>query len=361
MNGQAEGEDAEKHVPVLLRETLDGLNLRKGLIYVDVTAGGGGHLRGMQERLKAADSQEAARIGLEIVSENESKTESATGVESGDESKGTSRVIGIDRDLHSLNALRDRVGPDVTLIHANFAEITEKLSEIGVNTVTGGILADLGVSSMQLDQAERGFSFMKDGPLDMRMDPTQGFSAEDLINKSSEHELADIIYKYGEERFSRQIAREIVRMRPLHTTSELADVVSRSLRYQKQRTAGHGKNRSASGDSLHLATRTFQAIRIAVNNELESLEKFLQDATALLAPGARLAVITFHSLEDRMVKQFLRSAATECICPPRQPVCTCHHNSEMLIITRKPIVADEKEVLANVRSRSAKLRLGQKL
>ena len=337
MNGQAEGAEAEKHVPVLLQETLNGLDIRAGRLYVDATAGGGGHLRGIEQR-------------LQIIEKSDQRPNDKRG-----------QIIGIDRDLHALAQLEGKVGPATRLVHANFAELKEQLAQLGVNTVDGGILADLGVSSMQLDEAERGFSFMRDGPLDMRMDPSQSFCAEDLINTSSERELADIIFNYGEERFARQIAREIVRMRPLHTTGELADVVSRSLRYQNKRTGTQSKSRSGSGDSRHLATRTFQAVRIAVNNELESLENFLEDALSLLAPSARLALITFHSLEDRKVKQFLRTASMGCVCPPRQPVCTCHHEPEVLIITRKPIVAEEKEVLANIRSRSAKLRLGQKL
>jgi 16S rRNA (cytosine1402-N4)-methyltransferase len=337
---QTDGEDAaEKHVPVLLHETLEHLDLRPGHLYVDATAGGGGHLRAMLEKLDS-DSADPGVARDELT------------------------LIGIDRDtsaLDGLKGLQERNGKRLALQHANYEDIKEVLSNLGLSTVTGGILADLGVSSMQLDEGERGFSFLRDGPLDMRMDRTQFLTAERLINTYSEKDLADIIFKYGEERFSRQIAREIVRNRPLQTTGQLREVVSRSLRYQHKKFAGKGKSRSGTHDASHPATRTFQAIRIAVNNELGSLEKFLQDATAVLAPGARLVVITFHSLEDRVVKQFLRQAATECVCPPRQPVCTCHHKRELLIITRKPIVAAEKEVLANVRSRSAKLRSGRKL
>jgi len=329
----------EKHVPVLLHETLEALNIRPGRLYVDATAGGGGHMRAIYQQLTSADKQ---------ASSNSSELS----------------VIGIDRDLNAINglqALKEQHPGAVALAHANYQDIKEVMTELGISTVSGGILADLGVSSMQLDEAERGFSFMRDGPLDMRMDRTQLFTAAQLINTYAERELADIIFKYGEERFSRQIAREIVKHRPLRTTRALADVVSRSLRYQQKQLAKGSKKRTGDGDQHHLATRTFQAIRIAVNNELGSLEKFLHDALSILEPGGRLVVITFHSLEDRVVKQFLRLAATECVCPPRQPVCTCHHNRELLIITRKPIVAAEKEVLANVRSRSAKLRAGEKL
>jgi len=312
-----------------LRQSLELLNVRPGKLYVDATAGGGGHLGAILD----AQQQQG----------------------------GGGRVIGIDRDWHSLQALEAGLGERATLLHANFADIKEQINEIGIDTIDGGILADLGVSSMQLDEASRGFSFLRDGPLDMRMDPTQSITAEQLINRMSEEELANIIFKFGEERFSRAIARQIVRERPLHSTSELADVVSRSFRHQKRRIAASSKRRGNVSELTHPATRTFQAIRIAVNNELGSLEKFLEDSLSLLAPGARLVVITFHSLEDRAVKQFLRQAAAPCICPPRQPVCTCHHKPELLIITRKPVAADEKEVLANIRSRSAKLRAGEKL
>lgn len=349
-NGPANGAQAEKHVPVLLHETLDLLDIRPGLTYVDATAGNGGHLRGILQRA-GLSSENRAAVDTHGIGETV-------------ESRSPLQVIGIDRDVNAIAELRKMESEHngaLRICHANFADIKSVLNDIGASTITGGIMADLGVSSMQLDQPERGFSFLREGPLDMRMDATQTTTAEDLVNDSSEEELADIIYNYGEERFSRQIAREIVRCRPLRTTSQLAEVVSRSLHYQKKRIGGKSRNRSGAKDSSHPATRTFQAIRIAVNNELGSLEKFLADATAILAPGARLVVITFHSLEDRVVKQFLRQRAAECVCPPRMPVCTCHHKRELLIITRKPIVADEKEVLANIRSRSAKLRAGQKL
>jgi 16S rRNA (cytosine1402-N4)-methyltransferase len=335
---QAPSNDSMMHVPVLLHQSLDLLNIQSGKIYVDATAGGGGHLGGILEGLKASNSP------------GRSDTEPG-------------RVIGIDRDLKAiehLKPLQQQYSNQLSLFHANYADLSDVIEQEGLSTINGGILADLGVSSMHLDEAQRGFSFLRDGPLDMRMDSSQSTTAEHLINSLSEQELADIIFKYGEERFARQIARGIVHHRPLRTTGELAEVVSRSLSYQKRRIGSKKRRMASEGDSSHPATRTFQAIRIAVNNELESLENFLNSALALLAPGARLVVITFHSLEDRIVKQFLRRAATDCLCPPRQPVCTCHHKSELLIITRKPIVAGEKEVLANVRSRSAKLRAGEK-
>ncbi len=310
------------HIPVMLEECLELLNIRPGKVYVDATAGAGGHLL----RIAGDAGQE-------------------------------STIFGVDRDRYAIERLQELVPTNVRLIHSNYAQMRQRLADQGVTTIDGGILADLGMSSMQLDEAERGFSFLRDGPLDMRMDQSKGQTAEDLLNTASEHELADIIFRYGEERFSRQIARSIVYHRPIKTTGELSDLVSNTLRkFQKQKTWKDG-----SGQSKHQATRTFQAIRMAVNEELQCLEKFLEDALAMLAPGARLAVITFHSLEDRMVKQFLRTASASCICPPRQPVCTCNKTSQLLIITRKPLVANEKEVLANVRSRSAKLRAAEKL
>ena len=319
------------HRPVLLEEAIDLLNVRSGLTYVDATAGGGGHLAAIVEKLGNAGTPDR------YAKNNESRPS----------------VFAIDRDASALAALSTRLPPSVSLIHSNFSDIKAVLSEVGHDTVTGGILADIGVASMQLDDPDRGFSFLYDGPLDMRMDTSQSTTAEELINNSSERELAEIIFRYGEERYARRVARGIVKARPLHSTLELAAVVASNV---KRSTAKRGSPHSY----LHPATRTFQAIRIAVNNELDSLEKFLRDSIKLLSPGARLVVITFHSLEDRLVKQIFREASVSCLCPPRQPVCTCHHKRELLIITRKPIVAAEKEVLANIRSRSAKLRAGEK-
>lgn len=333
------------HTAVLLEEALTWLNIQPGLTYIDATAGAGGHL----SRILAA-------------------------------SGGTGRVAAIDRDIQSLTKLQERfagapvrslisaagreevfstataavaAGALPYLVHANYSDVKAVVASLGLSTVSGGILADLGVSSMQLDNPERGFSFIEDGPLDMRMDPTAHTTAAQLINKLSERELADIIYRYGEERMSRPIARAIANARPLHTTLELANVVSRVVRHFQK---GH-----RSKDSSHPATRTFQAIRIAVNDELTSLETFLGDAISVLAPGARLAVITFHSLEDRLVKQFLRTAASPCICPPRYPICACNKTAVMKVLTPKPVAPSEKEVLANPRSRSAKLRVGEKV
>ncbi len=316
-----------EHVPVLLDKAVELLNVRPGLTYVDATAGGGGHLGLIAEQLKQSG-----------------------------------RLIAIDRDLNSLRALEKKnTQPNTSFVHADFGNLSSVITELGINTVSGGILADLGVSSMQVDDPTRGFSFTRDGPLDMRMDPTQALNADQLVNELSETDLANIIYKYGEDRNSRRIARAIVNARPIHTTSELANVVARASHFHRPHgRRGRGKG-SPGAVSTHPATRTFQALRIEVNSELDSLNLFLQQACDLLEPEGRLVVITFHSLEDRLVKDFFRLQASKCICPPRQPVCTCNKKPRLLIINRKPYCADEKEVLANIRSRSAKLRAGEKL
>jgi len=311
----------------MLDRSIDLLNVRPGLTYVDATAGGGGHFNRILDLLK-----------------------------------GTGQLIAVDQDLRCIEHLRDRYQESrISLIHANFANLSSELKNIGVNTITGGIIADLGVSSMQLDDSARGFSITRDGPLDMRMNPCQKLSAHDLINHLDEETLADIIFNYGEERHSRAIARNIVWARPIKSTSELAEVVSRAIRRRQGNKKRSRRDTGAASVISHPATRTFQAIRIAVNAELDSLKIFLEQAGELLAPGARLVVITFHSLEDRLVKEFFRREAANCICPPRQPLCTCDKKPRFLIITRKPFVPEEEEVLANVRSRSAKLRAGEKL
>ncbi len=316
------GQAGLAHVPVLLEEALRLLDLQPGKLYVDVTAGAGGHLLAIADQVASGDAQHPS-------------------------------VIGIDRDEQSLRTLSTKVPAGVQLIHSNYEDIKSALAKYGINTISGGIIADLGVSSMQLDDPYRGFSFLRDGPLDMRMDASQHVTAAEIINNLSEFDLAEIIFRYGEERHSRLIARNIVRARPLKTTLELAEIVSRSL--------PRNKKKGTARDTSHPATRTFQAIRIAVNTELSSLERFLNESIDLLDPGARIVVITFHSLEDRLVKQIFKRASIDCVCPPRQPVCTCDHESKLLIITRKPVIAEDKEVVANIRSRSAKLRAGEKL
>ena len=315
-----------EHIPVLLNEVIDALDVRPGLTYVDATAGAGGHLDRIAEV-----------------------------------TEGKSKLFAFDRDAVSLDRLKERFGDKATMIHSNFRYLKESLSQYGVNTIDGGILADLGVSSMQIDQGERGFSFQKEGPLDMRMDRSEALSAYNIINQWSESALADIIYKYGEERHSRKIANRIVANRPIESTLALADIVARCIPRAADKKNYKKSFGSAGGGYIHPATRTFQAIRMAVNEELESLEDFLRESLSILKPGARLVVITFHSLEDRIVKQFFKMAAASCICPPRAPICTCKKECEVLIITRKPVTASEDELLANTRSRSAKLRAAQKL
>jgi 16S rRNA (cytosine1402-N4)-methyltransferase len=363
-----------KHQSVLFAESLDLLNIRNGRTYIDATVGAGGHLRGIIDRLSGAASAEVAAHesntcgpqGGDDTCHEKNRSGATTGETVAAESavpdnsafnnrdSTTSGVIGIDRDNRSLEAVRKILSPSqARLFHANYTDIKQVALEAGLRTISGGILADLGVSSMQLDNPERGFSFSKDGPLDMRMDESQYLTADEIVNKWDEKRLADTIYEYGEEKDSRYIARNIVNARPLKSTLELAEVVAKSARHRGKH------NRHA--HSIHPATRTFQALRIAVNDELGGLQRFLEDSIELLAPGARLVVITFHSLEDRMVKQIFRRYAQACECPPRQPLCTCNKKSELLVITKKPIVADEKEVLANMRSRSAKLRAGQKV
>jgi 16S rRNA (cytosine1402-N4)-methyltransferase len=305
------------HMPVMLEEAIDLLNVRPEHFYVDATAGAGGHLKRICQKAGSG--------------------------------KG---IIAIDQDFLALNKLSANSGSlakEVKFVHANFANLNTVLSDLDIHTIDGGILADLGVSSNQLDDSQRGFSFQREGPLDMRMDASSQGTAADLVNDLNEVQLANIIYKYGEERNSRAIARAIIKNRPFTSTGELSDVVGKVVRYK-----GHKSK-------MHPATRTFQALRIAVNNELENLEIFLQQAVSLLAPGARLVIITFHSLEDRIVKRFFTHMASPCICPPRQPICTCNKKKELLIITPKPLIAGEEEILTNIRSRSAKLRAAEKL
>jgi 16S rRNA (cytosine1402-N4)-methyltransferase len=230
-------------------------------------------------------------------------------------------------------------------MQASYDSLTERLREIGWNGVDG-ILLDLGLSSMQLDTPERGFSFQQDAPLDMRFDPASPTTAADLVNNLPQDELADLIYRNGEERASRRIARAIVKARPLQTTRQLAAVIETVLPRKGR---------------IHPATQTFQALRIAVNRELERVENVLPQAVAILKPGGRLAIISFHSLEDRIVKEYFRRESRDCICPPRQPVCTCGHKATLKEITRKPITPGEAEIAANPRARSAKLRIAEKL
>lgn len=301
------------HQSVLLAEVIAALQPYSGGVYIDGTVGAGGHTAALLAA-SAPDGQ----------------------------------VFGFDRDQSALELARRQLaqfGQRVHLFHANFDRLAEIAQAQGLPKAEG-ILLDLGVSSMQFDQPERGFSFQAEGPLDMRMDASAGPTAADLVNSLPEEELANLIYQYGEERHSRRIARAIVRARPIHSTAELAQLVVRAS----------GASRSER-TKIHPATRTFQALRIAVNDELGALERTLPQALECLKPGGRLAVISFHSLEDRIVKNYFKQESQDCICPPEQPVCTCRHKATIDIITKKPITASMVEIDANPRARSAKLRV----
>ncbi len=306
------------HVSVLLQECIDGLNIKPDGIYVDGTLGGAGH-----------SSQIAARLT-------------------------TGRLIGIDRDPVALEAAGKRLAPyadRVTLVHSNFCEIAQVLTDLGIDGVDG-ILLDLGVSSPQLDEVSRGFSYMGDAPLDMRMNGEDTLSAYDVVNTWPYEELRRILYEYGEERYAPQIANAICRRResaPVQTTLELVDIIRGAM------------PPAALREKQHPAKRSFQAIRIAVNDELGSVEQVMKDAIPCLKPGGRLAVITFHSLEDRIVKNGMAAAAKGCTCPPNFPVCVCGNKPKVKLISRKPIVSGQEELDRNPRARSAKLRICEKL
>jgi len=270
----------------------------------------------------------------------------AAGLLAGSEPGG--QLLGLDVDPQALDLARQKLAPfgeRTWLKKVPYTSLPGQLAELGWGSVDG-ILLDLGVSSMQFDTPERGFSFLADGPLDMRFDPSNPLTAVEIVNEWPEQELADILYRYGEEPAARRIARAIVTARPVGGTRQLADVIERVQ-------PRHGPH--------HPATQTFQALRIAVNGELESLEKILPLAVEALGPGGRLAVISFHSLEDRLVKEYFRQESKDCICPPRQPICTCGHKASIKEITRRPITPTEAEINLNSRARSAKLRVAEKL
>ncbi|RME80454.1 MAG: 16S rRNA (cytosine(1402)-N(4))-methyltransferase RsmH [Caldilineae bacterium] len=303
-----------QHIPVLYQEVLDALQPRSGGRYIDATVGGGGHAEGILQ----ASSPE----GL---------------------------LLGLDADAEAIERVRRRLAPfghRLILEQANFRRLAQVAQAHGFDPVDG-ILLDLGVSSFHLEEAGRGFSFQSEGPLDMRMDRSQDLSAADVVNGFDAETLADILYRYGEERHSRRIARAIVQARPLHTTAELAAVVERAL----------GGRR---GTRIHPATRTFQALRIFVNDELGALQEALPQALSLLRPGGVLAVISFHSLEDRIVKQFFRRESRDCICPPEVPVCRCNHQAQIEELHRRGITPTPDEIQRNPRSRSARLRIARK-
>ena len=308
-----------QHKSVLLQECIDALNIRPDGIYLDGTLGGAGH-----------SSQIACRL-----------------TEGG-------RLIGVDRDRTALAAAKERLAPyadRVTLVHSNFAEIDAILDSLGIPAVDG-MLFDLGVSSPQLDDASRGFSYMADAPLDMRMDKDDALTAGEVVNTWPQGELRRILYDYGEERYAPQIAAAICRARekaPVETTLELVDIIRSAMPAQALR------------EKQHPAKRSFQAIRIAVNDELGAVSRMMQAAVGRLNPGGRLAVITFHSLEDCIVKSEMQQAARGCTCPPEFPVCVCGKKPLVKLVTRKPIVSGPAELEENPRARSAKLRVAEKL
>ena len=306
------------HVSVLLEECLEVLDIKPDGIYVDGTLGGAGH---------------SSRIAAKLT---------------------TGRLIGIDRDPVALKAAGERLKPyekNVTLVHSNFCEIAQVLQQQNISGVDG-ILLDLGVSSPQLDDANRGFSYMADAPLDMRMNGQDALTAKEVVNTWPQEELKRILYTYGEERYAPQIAAAICRRReekPIETTLEMVDVIRSAM------------PPAALREKQHPAKRSFQAIRIAVNDELGSVEQVMRDAIPLLNPGGRLAVITFHSLEDRIVKIAMTDASKGCTCPPNFPVCVCGKKPQVKLISRKPITASDEELEENPRSRSAKLRVCEKI
>ena len=305
------------HKSVLLDECIDGLNIRPDGVYVDGTLGRAGHSREIAKRLT------------------------------------TGRLICIDRDMAAIEAAQTRLADwmdRVTLIHSNFSELGEVLKEAGITGVDG-MLFDLGASSPQLDDASRGFSYMQDAPLDMRMDVSAPLTAYEVVNTWSFEELRRILTEYGEERYSSRIAKAIVTVRetaPIETTLQLVEVIKSAM------------PSAALREKQHPAKRSFQAIRIAVNGELDALPPMLSAAVEALNPGGRLAVITFHSLEDRIVKQTMKELSTGCTCPPNFPVCVCGNKPKIRLVSRKPIVSGETELEENPRARSAKLRVAEK-
>ncbi len=305
------------HISVLLNETVDGLNINPDGIYVDGTMGGGGHSREILKRLNQG------------------------------------KLIGFDRDMTAINVCRERLsefGERVEFVNRNFFEIKDVLSEMGIESINGAVL-DLGVSSYQLDTASRGFSYQHDAPLDMRMNESDPVSAKDIVNNYSEEQLAEIIWRYGEDRWSKRIAQFIVAEREkeeILTTGRLVDIIKKAV------------PKGARQDGPHPAKRTFQAIRIEVNSELAGLEKAVRDFIDVLSPGGRLSIITFHSLEDRIVKNVFAEMARGCTCPPEIPICICGKKSAGKVITKKGIAASDEELENNPRARSAHLRIFEK-
>lgn len=354
-----------EHVTVLQREAVDLLYCKPGGCYVDCTAGGGGHTAAILGRLRNAGSGDAGASGqgkrsriialdqdpAALLATRARLLEGEAGATGGNASgldndaEGKARPSGIFKEEFTV------AGVQVTLVRANFARLAEVLKELGIPAVDG-VIFDIGVSSHQLDEAERGFSYQKDAPLDMRMDPASRTTAADLVNRLPLEELNRIIAAYGEERWAKRIAEFIVERRkhgPISTTGELVDAIKAAI------PAGARRN------GPHPAKRTFQALRIAVNDELGALESGLKAAVEALREGGRVCVITFHSLEDRIVKEVFRDKARACQCPPHQPVCTCGGRPVLRILTRKPVLPDAEEIAANPRSRSAKLRAAERI
>ncbi|MGL5650347.1 MAG: 16S rRNA (cytosine(1402)-N(4))-methyltransferase RsmH [Paraclostridium sp.] len=307
------------HVSVLLDECIDNLNIKPDGVYVDCTMGGAGHSKEIVKRL--------SKDGL---------------------------FIGFDQDINAINTAKERLSEysdRVKFVHSNFQNLKNELEKIGVYKVDG-VLADLGVSSHQLDEADRGFSYMQDAPLDMRMDIRCSFSAYDVVNTYSEAELSKIIKDYGEDNWAKRIAKFIVEERKeknIETTGELVEIIKKAI------------PKKARIDGPHPAKRTFQAIRIEVNNELGVITEMIDDAASIMNEEGRICIITFHSLEDRIVKNAFRDLATDCICPPHIPICQCDKESLVKVITRKPILPTDKEIEENPRSRSAKLRVAERI
>lgn len=307
-----------KHISVLFDETLNSLNVKDGGVYVDGTLGGGGHSRGILERAKNV------------------------------------RLIGIDRDREAIKAASERLADfrdNITLVNNNFSNIKQILNELNVEKIDGAVL-DLGVSSYQLDNAERGFSYMHDARLDMRMNPSDELSAYEVVNSYNKEELTKIFYEYGEEKWSKRVAEFIVEKRankPVETTLELVDIIKAAIP-KKVRVEGS-----------HPAKRIFQAIRIEVNNELSILKETVSDIVDVLRPGGRLSIITFHSLEDRIIKKAFLDLAMGCVCPKSFPVCVCNRQPIVKIISKKPILPTKDEEIENPRSKSAKLRVIEKI
>ena len=299
-----------EHLPVMPKEVIEYLNIHPNAVIVDATLGGGGHSKEILSKYKSI------------------------------------KMIGIDQDLDAIEAAKENLSEfsaRVTFVHDNFSNIRSVIGDRKVD----GILYDLGVSSYQIDSPERGFSFQADAPLDMRMNRSKGLTAADLINSLTKEEIERIIKEYGEERFFKRIASAIINKRPVSTTSELADIVKRSI------------PKISPVNTTKSIARVFQAFRIAVNRELESLKAALEDSIDLLAPKGRIVVISYHSLEDRIVKDIIKKESLDCICPPKLPACVCKHRKKLNIITKKPVTPSDIELKENPRSRSAKLRAAE--